>query len=150
MGQNINVLIVEQEEEQAQVIKQTLEEKSSGNKSTCTLCMAVSCNEALDWLEYNTRTYKRPDLIILDIHCEEGSDNISGREIIRHVKNHILLKHIPIVVLCSDQNKDDIDFAYRERANCFILKPSDPEELKSLVQDIWEFWSECTTLYIPK
>jgi DNA-binding NarL/FixJ family response regulator len=66
------------------------------------------------------------------------------------VKNHILLKHIPIIVLCSEDDKDEADFAYQQRANCFIVKPGSLDELKQLVREVWEYWSESATLYIPK
>lgn len=150
MGQNISVLIVEQDQGHAQIIKEVLEEVSAKTKNTCTLCMALSSNEALDWLEYNTRTYKRPDLIIMNLEYETEKNKIGGKDIIRHVKTHILLKHIPIIVLCKDGSPENVNMVYQERANCYILKPAEDSSMRELIAEIWTYWSESATLYLPK
>ena len=60
-----------------------------------------------------------PDLILLDLNLP-GKD---GREVLAEIKADEGLKHIPVVILTSSQDEEDILRSYQLHANCYISKP---------------------------
>ena len=51
----------------------------------------------------------RPDIILMDLNLP-GMD---GKELLAEIKSDKLLRDIPVVVLSSSANPDDINYAYR-------------------------------------
>jgi len=84
----------------------------------------------------------RPDLILLDLNLPKKD----GREVLEDVKGDDDLKVIPVVVLTSSQNEEDVVKAYCLHANCYITKPVKFDKLAGVVQAINEFWFTVVTL----
>lgn len=78
----------------------------------------------------------RPDLILLDLNLP-GMD---GREVLAEVKSDISLKLIPIVILTTSNDEQDILRSYNLNANCYVTKPIDIEQFIHIVHLINEFW----------
>ena len=83
-----------------------------------------------------------PDLILLDLNLP-GKD---GREVLAAIKADEGLGHIPVVVLTSSQDEEDILQSYRLHANCYISKPIRFGEFVKVVKSIEEFWFTIVTL----
>lgn len=79
---------------------------------------------------------KTPDLILLDLNLPKKS----GREVLAEIKEDEQLKKIPVVVLTTSADKDDIARAYNLHANCYVTKPVDLEQFLRAVQSIENFW----------
>jgi len=79
---------------------------------------------------------KTPDLILLDLNLPKKS----GREVLAEIKEDEQLKKIPVVVLTTSENKEDIARAYSHHANCYVTKPVDLEQFLRAVQSIENFW----------
>ncbi|MGA2705898.1 MAG: response regulator [Isosphaeraceae bacterium] len=77
-----------------------------------------------------------PDLILLDLNLP-GKD---GREVLAEIKADEGLKHIPVVILTSSQDEEDILRSYRQHANCYISKPVRLAEFVKVVKSIESFW----------
>jgi two-component system response regulator len=56
------------------------------------------------------------------------------------------LKHIPVIVLTSSRNDEDILRSYDLHANCYISKPIKFREFVKVVHSIEEFWFTIVTL----
>ena len=78
----------------------------------------------------------RPDLILLDLNLP-GMD---GREVLAEVKADAQLKQIPIVILTTSTDEEDILRSYNLNANCYVSKPIDIHEFIHAVNLINEFW----------
>jgi CheY-like chemotaxis protein len=78
----------------------------------------------------------RPDLILLDLNLP-GMD---GREVLAEVKADPLLKNIPIVILTTSTDEEDVLRSYNLNANCYVTKPIDIYDFIRAVQLINEFW----------
>ena len=78
----------------------------------------------------------RPDLILLDLNLP-GMD---GREVLEEVKSDTDLKRIPIVILTTSNDEQDVLRSYNLNANCYVTKPIDIEQFINVVQLIKEFW----------
>jgi chemotaxis family two-component system response regulator Rcp1 len=84
----------------------------------------------------------RPDLILLDLNLPKKD----GREVLAEIKSDSSLKHIPVVVLTTSRNEEDIFKSYDLHVNCYISKSRNLSELFKIVRGIEEFWLETATL----
>ena len=85
----------------------------------------------------------RPDLIILDLNLPKKD----GREVLAEIKTNSQFKRIPVIVLTTSKNEDDIYQSYDLNANCFITKSRNLNQLFTIVRRIEEFW--LTTVSLP-
>jgi CheY-like chemotaxis protein len=93
---------------------------------------------------------RRPGLLIMDLEMPA----IGGVDMIKLVRqtpsNDITeWKTMPIVVLSSSTSRSDIDRCYKAGVNSFFIKPTDFEELRSLLETICHYWIDHNQLAIP-
>ncbi len=84
----------------------------------------------------------RPDLILLDLNLPKKD----GREVLAEIKTDPALKRIPVVVLTTSKNEDDIIDCYNLHVNCYITKSRNLNQLFHIVKSIEEFWLCTVTL----
>ncbi|OUL27920.1 response regulator [Nostoc sp. RF31YmG] len=84
----------------------------------------------------------RPDLILLDLNLP-GMD---GREVLTEVKLDPHLKCIPVVILTTSTDDQDILRSYNLSANCYVTKPVDVYQFIQVVQLIKDFWLAAVAL----
>ncbi|MTJ48724.1 response regulator [Dolichospermum sp. UHCC 0259] len=100
--------------------------------------------EAMNYLhqagEYANAT--RPDLILLDLNLPKKD----GREVLAEIKSDPQLKRIPVVILTTSKNQDDIFHSYDLHANCYITKSRNLSELFQIIKGIEDFWFSTATL----
>ena len=87
----------------------------------------------------------RPDLIILDLNLPKKD----GREVLAEIKTNPQFKRIPVIVLTTSKNEDDVHQSYDLNANCFITKSRNLSQLFTIVRRIEEFWLATVTLPPP-
>jgi two-component system, chemotaxis family, response regulator Rcp1 len=78
----------------------------------------------------------RPDLILLDLNLPR----MDGSEVLARIKEDDDLKTIPTVVLATSQSEADVVKSLRLRANCYLAKPVQLDELESLIKSVNDFW----------
>jgi DNA-binding response OmpR family regulator len=84
-----------------------------------------------------------PDLIILDLKLP----GIDGHEILKFLKGDGRLRTIPVIVFSDSESVKDIANVYDMHANCFVIKPQDPDQFVKYIVSIDNFWSN--TVRIP-
>jgi chemotaxis family two-component system response regulator Rcp1 len=84
----------------------------------------------------------RPDLILLDLNLPKKD----GREVLAEIKADPALKRIPVVVLTTSRNEDDIFHSYDLHVNCYITKSRNLSQLFQIVKGIEDFWLSTVTL----
>ncbi|SKB11318.1 Response regulator rcp1 [Planktothrix sp. PCC 11201] len=84
----------------------------------------------------------RPDLILLDLNLPRKD----GREVLAEIKSDPSLKRIPVVVLTTSHNQEDIHHSYDLHVNCYITKSRNLSQLFTIVRGIEEFWLKTVTL----
>lgn len=108
------------------------------------ISVARNGQEAFDFLykkgEFSTA--ERPDLILLDINLPI----FNGHEVLEKIKNDPSLKKIPVIVLTTSSNQQDIDKAYFNHANSYITKPIEIQDFLDAILKIEEFWFQLSTL----
>jgi CheY-like chemotaxis protein len=85
------------------------------------------------------RQYEFPSYIVTDLKMPEGD----GFEILSRIRSNRALSIIPIVMLSSSSDLDDIRQAYEFGASAYFVKPQSSGELERLVRKIHDFWSAC-------
>jgi chemotaxis family two-component system response regulator Rcp1 len=60
--------------------------------------------------------------------------------VLKEVKQDDKLKLIPIIVLTTSQDEDDICNSYRCYANAYVTKPADFDEFDELICSFEDFW----------
>ncbi len=81
-------------------------------------------------------TAPRPHLILLDLNLPRKD----GREVLADIKTDDNLKRIPVVVLTTSQDEQDVLKSYNLHANCYITKPVDLDQFVRVVRSIEDFW----------
>jgi two-component system, chemotaxis family, response regulator Rcp1 len=84
----------------------------------------------------------RPDLILLDLNLP-GMD---GREVLTEIKSDPNLRFIPVVVMTTSNDEQDISYSYNLNANCYVTKPIDVYQFIQILQLIKDFWLLAVTL----
>ena len=116
-------------------------------KSTTVPCEVVIARDGMEAMTYlkglgNGATEPPPDLILLDLNLPKKD----GREVLAEIKADESLKHIPIIVLTTSRNEEDIFKSYDLHVNCYISKSRNLAQLFKIVRGIEEFWLETATL----
>ncbi len=94
-----------------------------------------SCMEYLDQAgEYESA--RRPDLIFLDLNMPRKDE----RATLREIKSDANLKMIPVVILTTSSEDEDVMRSYTEGANCYIQKPVDFENMQQVIGMVESFW----------
>jgi chemotaxis family two-component system response regulator Rcp1 len=84
----------------------------------------------------------RPDLILLDLNLPRKD----GREVLAEIKGEPTLKSIPVVVLTTSKDEQDVLQAYALHASCYITKPMDFLHFTEIMRSIEHFWFAVVTL----
>jgi chemotaxis family two-component system response regulator Rcp1 len=84
----------------------------------------------------------RPHLILLDLNLPKKD----GREVLAEIKADKQLKRIPVVVLTTSRNEEDIYNSYDLHVNCYISKSRNLSELFRIIKEIESFCLATATL----
>lgn len=77
-----------------------------------------------------------PKIIFLDLNMPL----MNGLEFLQWRRQHPTVSLIPVLVLTSSENPQDVADAYRLGANAYLVKPMAMAELSSLLKSIHAFW----------
>lgn len=103
--------------------------------------------EALDFV-YRRGLYgaaesaPRPDLILLDLNLPR----IDGRQVLERLKSDSDLCAIPVVVLTTSSQEEDILRTYHLGANCFMTKPVEMQKFLDTIRQLESFWFDLVVL----
>lgn len=79
----------------------------------------------------------RPHLILLDLNMPRKD----GREALSEIKANAGLRTIPVVVLTTSRNEEDIQYTY-SLGGSFIRKPVRFEEIVKVLRNLAKYWLE--------
>ena len=85
------------------------------------------------------KQYQFPSYIITDLKMFPKD----GFYLLDYIKKHPAISIIPVVMLSSSDDPDDIRHAYLLGASSFFTKPGDTNSLTILLKKIHEYWADC-------
>ena len=96
--------------------------------------------EAMEYLT-STRSYKDrkpglPVLLILDLKMPR----MDGIEVLEAIRNKAELKFLPIVMLTSSREEQDLVNSYKMGVNAYVVKPVDFNEFVEAIKQLGIFW----------
>lgn len=92
--------------------------------------------EAMSYLSDHRETGSFPDLLLLDLNVPR----VHGLDLLETLQEESELVTLPVIVLTSSQNEDDIAESYDRHANAYLTKPNSHDEYVSLARAVDEFW----------
>jgi len=96
--------------------------------------------QALDYLfrqgEYANRGSSTPRLVLLDLKMPK----VDGIEVLRAIKKHDATKRIPVVIMTSSQEENDIAQSYDLGVNSYVVKPIEFGALAQVARSAGFYW----------
>jgi two-component system, chemotaxis family, response regulator Rcp1 len=133
-GRAIEILLVEDNPGDVRLIQEALRDGKVWNNPH----VVTDGEAALDFL-YRRGPFTdapRPDMVLLDLNLPKKD----GREVLAVIKSDSDLKRIPVVVLTTSKEEEDVHRAYNLAANCYVTKPVEFEEFMKVIRAIEDFW----------
>ncbi len=106
-----------------------------------TLQVARDGEEVLAHLTHWEAGEPVPVMILLDLKLPK----ISGLEVLRRIKTHPQFRLIPIIVLTTSSEEQDIQTAYQLGANSYVVKPVDFDQFTEVTRQIERYWCVLNT-----
>lgn len=131
------ILLVEDSPRDLELTLAALEKCQLANE----IVVARDGAEALDYLlstgPHTTRPSGDPAVVLLDLKLPK----VDGLEVLERVKKDDMLRHIPIVMLTSSREEQDLVRSYESGVNAFVVKPVEFDEFFKAIQDLGVFWA---------
>ena len=106
-------------------------------KLTNTILVARDGEEALSYIPKWEKGEPLPVVILLDLKLPK----VNGLEVLQTIKSHPVLKAIPVVILTTSAESNDIKKAYEQGANSYIVKPVDFDKFIEVAKNIELYWN---------
>ncbi|HMH20791.1 MAG TPA: response regulator [Puia sp.] len=137
MLNQIEVLLVEDNIHDAEMTIRALKKVNLANK----LIHVKDGEEALDFIFAEGKFAGReasslPKVILLDIKMPK----VDGIEVLRQLKSREASKTIPIVIMTSSKEEQDIISSYELGVNSYVVKPVDFEGFAKAVSELGLYW----------
>ncbi|MCL5105616.1 MAG: response regulator [Armatimonadetes bacterium] len=135
-GTHRTILLVEDNPDDVELTLLAFEEGNLTNE----IIVARDGEEALDYLfgtgPYADQTKELPAVILLDLKLPK----ISGLDVLKQVRSDPRTNCLPVVVLTSSKEDEDIMRSYSLGANAYVRKPVDYAEFVKAAQTLGLFW----------
>jgi two-component system response regulator len=130
-----DILLVEDNPDHAELTRRALAKGGDHN-----VTWVKDGQEALDFLrrEGGWADYKGdvPSVILLDI----GLPKVGGRDVLRTIKQDERLRYIPVIMLTTSGDPEDVARCYDLGANSYVMKALDFSDFMARVKAIKEYW----------
>jgi two-component system, response regulator len=131
------ILLVEDNPHDAEMTIRSLRKANLANK----LIHVKDGAEALDFVfargAYAERQIgNKPKVILLDIKMPK----VDGIEVLRQIKANEVTKQIPVVIMTSSKEEQDIVTSYQLGVNSYVVKPVDFEGFAKAVAELGFYW----------
>ena len=137
------ILLVDDDPEDQELTKRALRASKLRNR----LVTVDDGEQALDYL-YRRGKFSgegaapRPDLILLDLNMP----NLDGRSVLTRIKGDPELRRIPVVILTTSSQEEDILRSYDLGVNSYVTKPVRMEGFVKAIRDLEYYWFDLVVL----
>jgi len=131
------ILLVEDNPDDIELTLRVLKQYNIANE----IVVVRNGAEALDWL-FGTGAYTdrdtsiMPTVILLDLHLPK----VDGLEVLRRVRADERTELVPVVILTSSQEQEDLVNGYKFGCNSYIRKPVDFVHFGEAVRQLGLYW----------
>ena len=137
MVNQVEVLLVEDNMHDAEMTIRSLKKVNLANN----LVHVKDGEEALDFIFARGKFAGRdidngPKVVLLDIKMPK----VDGIEVLRRLKANDATKTIPVVIMTSSKEEQDIISSYKLGVNSYVVKPVDFEGFAKAVSQLGLYW----------
>jgi CheY-like chemotaxis protein len=133
----LSVLLVEDDPGDQELIRRGLQ----GGAVRVELHVIDDGELALDWLfgrgDSVVAGRAWPDLILLDLNLPR----LSGREVLKRLKEDDRLRRVPVIVLTTSEHERDVLQSFRAGADAYIVKPTGMEKFAEMIRSVADYGS---------
>ena len=133
-----HTIFVAEDDEDDQFLLQTA---FASTGMSCNLVFFTNGEELINEL---TVAEKRPTLVLLDLNMPI----MDGFQTLSHLRNNDAYRTMPVLILTTSSQREDVTKAYSMGANSFITKPHQYADLTRTVEQLQQFW--LSTASIPQ
>ena len=139
-GKSVSIVVTEDDPDDQLLIQEAFRKADISDS-------LIVANDGAELMEYlddhrGSASSHRPDLILLDLNMPR----MGGREALSAIKSDPELRSIPVVVLTTSGDEDDILNTYSLGASSYIRKPVTFTELVEIVKHLNKYWFELVQL----
>ena len=132
------ILLVEDNTDDEALTLRALTRNNIGNE----VIVARDGEEAVDWLfctgKYEHRDARdQPALVLLDLKLPK----LDGLEVLRRIREHPDTRLVPVVILTSSREEQDVVASYNLGVNAYVVKPVAFQEFVQAVKLLGGFWA---------
>lgn len=137
---SIRILMAEDSPTDAELARQAFKNGKLLNELT----IVEDGVEALAYVrkEGKYKDVQTPDVILLDLNMPKKD----GRQVLAELKEDTRLRRIPVVILTTSEDEEDVLKSYELQASCYVTKPIDFEKFLEVAKRIKEFFFHVVTL----
>ncbi|MES3006821.1 MAG: response regulator [Pseudomonadota bacterium] len=96
---------------------------------------------ALDWLfAAGAHTGRNPELLPAVVLLDLKLPKLNGIDVLKHIRASPRTRLLPVVVLTSSSEDDDVFKSYESGANSYVRKPVDFTHFAEVVMQLGVFW----------
>jgi two-component system, response regulator len=137
MNSQVEVLLVEDNAHDAEMTIRSLKKVNLANN----LVHVKDGEEALEFIFAQGKyaggeRVNAPKVILLDIKMPK----VDGIEVLRRLKSNEVTRCIPIVIMTSSKEEQDIISSYQLGVNSYVVKPVDFEGFAKAVSQLGMYW----------
>jgi CheY-like chemotaxis protein len=143
-GRTITILMADDDEDDRELTRDSLQDERLADE----MRFVVDGQDLIDYLRREGRYAEapaetpRPGIILLDLNMPRKD----GREALAEIKADESLRAIPVVVLTTSTDEQDVRRTYALGANSFISKPVTNAGLIDVMNSLTKYWLEVVEL----
>jgi two-component system, response regulator len=123
------ILLVEDNPDDVQLTRHALQKNNISNE-------LVVAGDGVEALEILRRSAETPALILLDLKLPK----MNGLEVLQAIRADARLRLLPVVMLTSSKEDQDVVKSYTNGANSYVRKPVDFEQFNEAVRQLGLYW----------
>lgn len=131
------ILLAEDNDHDVELTLAALEEYNLANE----VVIARDGVEALDYLygrgKFAGHANGLPVVVLLDLKMPK----LDGLEVLRHMRTDPVLKAVPVVMITSSREEQDLIRSYELGVNAYVVKPVDFQKFVESIKQIGFFWA---------
>ena len=142
-ARRVVLMMVDDDEDDCLLVQEAI-------RDACVDCAFHSVQDGAELWDYlnhkghygERATAPRPDIILLDLNMPR----MDGREVLELLKADRRFRGIPVIILTTSRDSEDVKLCYHLGANSYVTKQSSFEGIVSSIKTIMEYWLEIATL----
>lgn len=135
---DIEILLVEDDPHDAELTMHTLRRH---NPSDCLVHVEDGAS-ALQWLEQHVEeTPGTVRIVLLDLKLPK----LDGIQVLQRIKSNPRMRHIPVVMMTSSRQEEDVLRSYELGVNSYVVKPLQFTEFTRVVAALGQYWINLNT-----